>query len=534
MATRQFDYVVVGAGSSGCVLANRLSADPGTSVLLLEAGGTDAHPCIAIPKGVAFILGKPDYAWYYRTEPFGPYGQSETWLRGKVVGGSSSVNGMVYNRGSRADFDGVEAQGNPGWGWDQMLRVYRAMENHSLGSSGLRGSGGPLSVSVRTDTEAVDELLIESAARLGMERTLDLNSSDEERIGYAPATIHRRRRMSAARAFLRPVRKRPQLTLRTGVQVTRVLFEGDRACGVEALVDGSRVTVSARREVILSSGSIATPQLLELSGIGAPDVLKDAGVDVRVASPRVGEGVREHRCVPLQVRLAKNIGYNRLLSSRAGQGLSGARWMLTGRGPVGTPAYDMLAFTKTRPELDRPDAQFLLTPYTMGVAAGGYGVENRPGFSLLGFTLRPTSEGSVHIRSADVRKPPRIVPNYFSTAYDRDTSVALFRRMRALVEQSPIADLVSTEIIPGRMVEDDEEILRAGFFHGGTGYHASGSVGMGPTDEYPVDPRLRVRGVEGLRVVDVSVFPAMVSGNLNAPAMAAAWRAAEYIREDNS
>jgi choline dehydrogenase-like flavoprotein len=533
MTDGQFDYVIVGAGSSGCVLANRLSADPRVSVLLLEAGGPDTSPFVAIPKGLAMILGKPKYAYYYPTEPFGPHGQTEYWLRGKMIGGSSSVNGMVYNRGARADFDGIEAAGNPGWGWEEILRVYRVMENHSLGGSETRGEGGPLGVSVRTDTEKVDELLMESAAGLGMRRVTDLNATDDERIGYAAATIHRRTRMSAARAFLHPVRRRTNLTVRTGVQVTRVRFEGDRAVGIEATVGGATVSWTAGREVLLSAGSIATPQLLEVSGIGARDVLKDAGVEVRVDSPRIGENVREHRCFPLQVRLGKNIGYNRLLSSVPAQALSGARWLLTGRGPIGTPAYDMLGFVKTREELDRPDAQMLLTPYSMGIGAAGIGVENRPGFSLLGFALRPTSEGSIHIRAKDPRIPPRIVPNYLSTAHDRDTSVALFRKMRALVEQSPIADLVTAEIMPGAVVHDDEAIIDSGYLYGGTGYHSCGSVAMGPGEESPVDARLRVRGVSGLRVVDASVMPSMVSGNLNAPAMAMAWRASELIREDN-
>lgn len=527
-----FDYIIVGAGSAGCVLANRLTEDPNINVLLLEAGGQDSHPMISIPKGIAFTLSNPKYAWFYRTEPFGPIGQVEYWARGKVLGGSSSVNGMVYNRGSQADYDGLEALGNPGWGWEEMLRVFKSMEDHSLGESDMRGTGGPLHVGVRKDRETVGETLMKSASGLGIETVEDLNASDGERIGYAPATIRNGVRVSAAKAFLRPALKRPNLTLHTNTAVSGLIFDGDTVTGVTASAGESKVTFNAKREVILSMGSIATPQLLELSGIGRRDVLTAAGIDVRVESENIGEGVREHRCLPLQVRLNKNIGYNRKLSSPSRQGLSGLEWMLTRKGPISTPAYDMLTFFKTAPELERPDAQVLLTPYSSGAGSTGSNIESRPGFSLLGFALRPTSKGSVHITSKDPRATPRIIPNYLSTEHDRSTSIALFRKMRALVKESPIAEYASAETVPGHAVEDDDSIIRSAFLNGGTGYHACGAVAMGPNETDAVDSRLRVRGVGNLRVVDVSVMPAMISGNLNGPAMAMAWRAAELIRED--
>ena len=526
------DYVIVGAGSAGCVLADRLSSDPGTSVLLIEAGGSDRHPAFKVPKGFAFTTTHPDYGWQFKTEPVGPTGKIETWSRGRALGGSSSINGMVYNRGSHADYDHIVELGNPGWGWDEMARVFRTIEDHELGATSERGVGGPLHIGVRRDTEAVSELMMDSAAALGMRRVDDINESDDERVGFAAATIKRGTRMSASRAFLRPALKRPNLTVHTRTVATKILFEGDDAVGIEAEHGGTPVTFRARREVILSMGSIASPQLLELSGIGRPDVLKPIGIDVRVDSPHIGEGVREHRCFPLQVRLARNIGYNRKLSSPARQGLSGMQYLATRRGPISTPAYEMLSFMKTGDSSERPDAQVLMTPFSQGVAPLKVGVENRPGAQLLGFVLRPTSMGSIHIISADPGTHPRIIPNYLDTEHDRAIAVAMFSKMRRLVEQSPLADLVVTETLPGQAVQGDEGILASGLINGGTGFHACGSVAMGARDEDPIDSRLRVRGVNRLRVVDVSVLPAMTSGNLNAPAMAVAWRAAEMIRED--
>ena len=521
----RFDYIIVGAGSAGCVLAHRLSADPSIRVLLIEAGGRGRSPIYKVPKFLFYTGQSRSQAWRYPVGPFGPNAQSEVWIRGKLLGGSSMVNGMMYNRGFEADYNTLRDRGNAGWDWETIVAAYRAIENHQLGASDIRGADGPLDVSVAQETEEASEAMIAAATRLGLARHADINSSDDERIGYAPRTIKNGIRVSSSTAFLRPVRSRPNLTVATGSLVTRVLFEGDAAVGVAT----SRGEHRASREVILCAGSIATPQLLQLSGIGPETVLREAGVDVRVHSPRVGEGMLEHRCFPLQARLRKDIGYNRLLSSAPRQALTGARYVLNRRGPLSTPAFDLLAFLRTLPDSPRPDAQLLLAPFSRGKPSQRLLVEDRPGITLLASVLRPTSQGSVRIASADPAMPPRIEPNYMATEHDRAIILAAFERMRAILRQSPLADIVESETVPGAAVESDEDIISTGFRYGGTGYHACASCAMGPDQDAAVDGRLRVRGVNGLRVMDASVMPTMISGNLNAPVMAMAWHAADLV-----
>jgi choline dehydrogenase len=530
-----YDYIIVGAGSSGCVLADQLSADGKSTVLLLELGGENKSFWVEVPKGLSKVAGDPEYCIFTPTQPIAPFGISETWFRGRGIGGSSAINGMVYNRGSQADFDGIVEQGNPGWGWDEILRIYKTIEDHALGGSDTRGTGGQLKVGVRTYDDDLSPLLMESAAKLGSQRVADINASDEERIGYTPATIRNGRRQSAGKAFLKPARKRPNLTVKTGVEITKVLIENGTAVGVTGTSGGAKVEfrTTGSGEVILSAGSLGSPKLLQLSGIGPSAVLKEAGVDVIVDSENVGEGLREHRCLSIQFRLKSDLGMNKKIYDTKHQNWEGFKYLFTRKGPIATPAYEMMWFFKALEESERPDAQVLVTPMSMGVGIQKYDVERRPGFMMLGFALRPDSLGSVHITSSDPNVPQKLQPSYLETEHDRKVSLAMFAKMRALAAQLPIADEVLMEIVPGPLIQGDEGVLAHAAMFGGPGYHASGAVKMGPNDTDPVDSRCRVRGVDNLRVVDVSILPSMVSGNLNGPMMAMAYRASELIREDH-
>ncbi len=529
----EFDYVIVGAGPAGCVLASRLSADPEVSVLLVEASDWDTNPLIAMPMGYAELLGDPATVWLYPTRPFGPSQQVEYWVRGKTLGGSSSVNGMVYTRGNRADWDTLERLGNPGWAWHDMLPVYQTIEDNALGASDTRGAGGPLHVSTVDKADPLLEDVITAGTNLGWRYARDLNATDEERIGYTMATIRDGQRCSAATAFLHPAMHRPNLTVALLTTVDQVILDRGRAVGVRGRRNGRRVEVQAAREVILSAGAIATPKILQLSGIGPADALRSAGLDVVVDSPNVGARMREHRVFLMQFRLTEDLGYNRLLATKDGQRAAATEYQATRSGPLAAPAADIVGFFKTHPGINRPDAQFQIAPYSIEAPEPGapVRVEQQPGMLCVAFMLRPESQGSIRVTSSEPDAPLDIEPNYLATEHDRATAVGVFHGMRRLFATAPLANRIERETVPGHGVHSDQEIIDAALTIGGCGYHAIGTCAMGPDDDDVVDPRLRVRGVSNLRVVDASVLPTMVSGNLNGPVSALAWRAADLIRD---
>ncbi|WP_169816234.1 GMC family oxidoreductase [Nocardia miyunensis] len=528
----EFDYVIVGSGASGSVLASRLSADPEISVLLIEAGGPDSAPIHLVPKGFYFTLNNKKYAKDYVTEKYGD-GAHEVWHRGRVLGGSTTINGMVWNRGWAPDYDRYEQIGLTGWNWERFCAAYRALERHELGGTYFRGDKGPVGISIARPREEVSDLLIESMVKNGIDYEDDMNGSDNNRVSYVASSIWRGLRVSASRALVRPARRRRNLTVALHTEVDRILFEGTRAVGVSALRRGvTPVTYKARREVILCAGAFESPMLLERSGVGQADLLNSLGIPVVVDSPRVGEGMREHRGILFQFKLRNIRGYNWQASSTMRQMWTGFKYLFTRRGLIAHGGFGLTAMYASDPASDRPDTQAFFTPIStssVNPMTGRLVVDKEPGARFVTFGLHPTSEGSVHITGRHVSDAPKVVPNFLATEHDRQLLIKGFRKAREIVSTAPLSEYVSEELEPGPSISTDEQILSYGLNRGNSGYHTLGSCAMGPADTDVVDGELRVRGTTGLRVADASVLRWEPSGNCVAPTMALAWIAADLI-----
>lgn len=513
MTSHTYDYVVVGAGAAGCALASRLVVEAGVTVLLVEDGGPGRSPLLAVPRAFYFTLRSKRYTHHYPTRPGD--GPAEAWTRGRGVGGSTLVNGMMYVRGAAADFDALEAAGNPGWGAERVLAAYARIER-------------VLGVTVPSSGDEVTDALFEAAGVHGLRRTDNFNASDDERIGFTPATIRGGRRVSAA-AFLAPVRHGHGLTVMTRARVDRVLLDGTRAVGVSARHRGQLVELRARREVILAAGSIGSPLLLERSGIGRPDVLAAAGVTTVVESPNVGEQVVEQRAVSLQVRFRERHGTTERLNTRPKQLLEGARYLATRRGPIATSGYDVVSAFRSSPDVERPDVQGVWVPMALDETSVKMKLAPYSGLLFTGYALRPTTTSSIHLGGSDPDVPPVIDQRYLQHEAERAATGSILNHARGVISTSPLADLVSAEVFPGAGVTTPDDTVAYALAAGGGIYHAVGSCAMGPADDDVVDAHLRVRGVEGLRIADASVLPQQVSGNSAAPAMAVGWLAGELI-----
>jgi choline dehydrogenase len=531
----EYDYIIVGAGTAGCALANRLSADPDTRVLLLEAGGKDNYHWIHIPVGYLYCIGNPRTDWLYKTaaEP-GLNGRALIYPRGRVLGGSSSINGMIYMRGQREDYDEwARVCNDPRWNWDSVLPVFRHSEDYYGGSSASHGVGGEWRVEKQRLKWRILEAFSEAAQQSGIPATDDFNRGDNSGVGYFEVNQRAGWRWNASKAFLQPVRHRPNLTIITGAQVQRLTFTGRRCTGVAFVKATDHTIAMARREVLLAAGAVNSPQLLELSGVGNGTRLQGLGIPVVYDAQGVGENLQDHLQLRMSFRVTGVSTLNTLSAHWWGKLLIGMRYILLRSGPMSMAPSQLGAFAKSDPDdpsITRPDVEYHVQPLSLD--RFGEPLHRFNAFTASVCLLRPTSRGSIHIESRDSSNAPRIAPNYLSTDYDRRVSVNALRLTRRIVASPALARYKPEEIMPGRRFQSEEELAEAAGHIGTTIFHPAGTCKMGTRDDplAVVDSELRVIGVDGLRVADASIMPTITSGNTNSPTLMIAERAAALIR----
>lgn len=526
------DYVVVGGGTAGCVLANRLSADPGASVLLLEAGGKDDYFWIDVPVGYLYTIGNPRTDWCYSIEPDpGLNGRTIGYARGRVLGGCSSINAMIYMRGQKSDYDHWASLGNRGWGWDDVLPVFRRSEDYQHGADECHGAGGELRVEERRVSWEILDAWRDAAEECGIPKIAEFNRGDNFGNAYFQMNQRNGRRWSGTKAFLRPVMRRPNLTVRTDAQVRRVVVErgdaGPRAAGVE-LLTGERLP--ARREVILAAGAIGSPQILQLSGVGPGSLLRERGVEVVHDLPGVGENLHDHLQIRTIYKVRNTVTLNRRVNSLFGKAAMGLEYLLFKTGPLTMPPSQLGAFARSDPSRASANMEWHVQPLSLDKF--GDPLHRFDAITPSVANLQPTSRGHVRIKDPDPRQAPAITLNYLSTDEDRRVAVAGLRFTRRIMAARALARFEPREWKPGPEVDGDEALARAAGDLGTTIFHPVGTCRMGRDPLAVVDDRLAVRGVSGLRVIDASVMPRITSGNTNAPTVMIAEKGAEFVRED--